>query len=50
MGGKGWALDYVCVARLWRTVGSAAVDLRDYATPRAARQGRRASCLFYTET
>jgi putative transposase len=49
MDGKGRALDNVFVERLWRTVKYEEVYLRDYASPREARQGLRAYFLFYNE-
>ena len=39
MDGRGRALDTVFVERLWRTVKYEEVYLRDYGTPREARQG-----------
>jgi putative transposase len=49
MDGKGRALDNVFVERLWHTVKDEEVYLRDYASPREARQGLRAYFLFYNE-
>ncbi len=49
MDGKGRALDNVFVERLWRTVKYEEVYLRDYASPREARQGLSAYFLFYNE-
>jgi putative transposase len=49
MDGKGRALDNIFVERLWRTVKYEEVYLRDYATPRDARQGLGAYFLFYNE-
>ncbi len=47
--GKGRALDNIFVERLWRTVKYEEVYLRDYATPREARQGLSAYLMFYNE-
>ncbi len=49
MDGKGRALDNIFVERLWRTVKYEEVYLRDYASPREARQGLSAYFLFYNE-
>jgi putative transposase len=49
MDGKGRALDNIFVERLWRTVKYEEVYLRDYASPREARQGLRGYLLFYNE-
>jgi putative transposase len=49
MDGKGRALDNIFVERLWRTVKYEEVYLRDYASPREARQGLRAYFVFYNE-
>jgi len=49
MDGKGRALDNIFVERLWRTVKYEEVYLRDYASPRAARQGLRAYFMFYNQ-
>ena len=49
MDGKGQALDSIFVERLWRRVKYAEVYLRDYASPREARQGLSAYMLFYNE-
>jgi putative transposase len=49
MEGKGRALDNVFVERLWRTVKYEEVYLRDYTSPREARQGLRDYFLFYNE-
>jgi putative transposase len=50
MDGKGRALDNIFVERLWRTVKYEEVYLRDYASPREARQGLGAYFLFYNES
>jgi putative transposase len=47
MNGKGRALDNIFVERLWRTVKYEEVYLRDYASPRDARQGLSAYVMFY---
>jgi putative transposase len=47
MDGKGRALDNVFTERLWRTVKYEEIYLRDYASPRAARQGLEAYFAFY---
>ena len=39
MDGRGRALDNVFVERLWRTVKYEEIYLKDYGTPREARQG-----------
>ena len=49
MDGKGRALDNVFTERLWRTIKYEEVYLRDYATPREARQGLSAYMMFYNE-
>jgi putative transposase len=49
MDGKGRALDNIFVERLWRTVKYEEVYLRDYASPREARQGLGAYLMFYNE-
>jgi len=49
MDGKGRALDNIFVERLWRTVKYEEVYLRDYASPREARQRLSAYFLFYNE-
>ena len=46
MDGRGRALDNVCGERLWRTVKSEEVYLRDYHSVRDARQGLRGSFAF----
>ncbi len=47
MDGKGRALDNVFVERLWRTVKYEEVYLRDYASPKEARQSLGAYFAFY---
>ena len=47
MDGRGRALDHVFVERLWRTVKSEEVYLKDYTTVREARQGLRQYFTFY---
>jgi putative transposase len=49
MHGKGRAPDNVFVERLWRTVKYEEVYLRDYATPREARQGLSRYLMFYNQ-
>jgi putative transposase len=49
MDGKGRALDNIFVERLWRTVKYEKVYLRDYASPREARQGIGTYLMFYNE-
>ena len=49
MDGKGRALDNVCIERLWRTIKYEEVDLREYETPRAARDGLSRYLLHYNE-
>jgi putative transposase len=49
MDGKGRALDNVFTERLWRTIKYEEVYLRDYASPREARQGLSAYMMFYNE-
>ncbi len=49
MDGKGRALDIIFVERLWRTVKYEEVYLRDYASPREARQGLSTYVMFYNE-
>jgi putative transposase len=44
--GRGRALDHVCVERLWRTVKSEEVYLRDDQRVRDARQGLTGYCAF----
>ncbi len=50
MDGKGRALDNVFVERLWRTVKYEEVYLRDYGSPKEARQGLGAYFAFYNHT
>ncbi len=47
MDGKGQALDNIFTERLWRTVKYEEVCLREYASPRAARQGLTHYLEFY---
>jgi putative transposase len=47
MGGRGRALDNVCVERLWRTVQYEAVYVEDYEMPREATLGLEQYCVFY---
>jgi putative transposase len=49
MDGKGRALDNIFVERLWRTVKYEEVYLKEYATPRQARQGLSSYLQFYNE-
>lgn len=49
MDGKGRALDNVFVERLWRTVKYEEVYLKDYASPREARQGIGQYLAFYNQ-
>lgn len=49
MDGKGRALDNIFVERLWRTVKYEEVYLREYDSPRAARQGLSSYLQFYNE-
>ncbi len=49
MDGKGRVLDNIFVEQLWRTGKYEEVYLRDYASPREARQGLNAYFLFYNE-
>jgi putative transposase len=49
MDGKGRALDNIFVERLWRTVKYEEVYLKDYDSPRAARQGLSSYLQFYNE-
>jgi putative transposase len=49
MDGKGRALDNVFTERLWRTIKYEEVYLRDYASPREARQGIGEYMAFYNE-
>jgi putative transposase len=47
MDGKGRALDNIFTERLWRTVKYEEVYLRDYQTPRAARESLIRYFTFY---
>ena len=47
MDGRGRALDNIFTERLWRSVKYEEVYLKDYETPRQARQGLSAYFLFY---
>ena len=49
MDGKGRALDNVFVERLWRTVKYEEVYLKDYTSPREARQGIGQYLAFYNQ-
>ena len=49
MDGRGRALDNVFVERLWRTVKSEEVDVKDYETPREAMQGLGTFLVRYNE-
>jgi putative transposase len=49
MDGKGRALDNIFVERLWRTVKYEEVYLKDYDSPRTARQGLSSYLQFYNE-
>jgi putative transposase len=49
MDGKGRALDNVFVERLWRTVKYEDVYLRDYCSPREARERLGAYFLFHNQ-
>ncbi len=49
MDGKGRALDNIFTERLWRTVKYEEVYLKDYASPREAREELRAYLRFYNE-
>jgi len=49
MDGKGRALDNIFVERLWRTVKYEEVYLKEYDSPRAARQGLSSYVQFYNE-
>ena len=49
MDGKGRALDNIFTERLWRTVKYEEVYLKDYATPREARQGLAQYLTFYNQ-
>ncbi len=47
MDGKGRALDNIFTERLWRSVKYEEVYLKDYTSPRAAREGLAAYVTFY---
>ncbi len=47
MDGKGRALDNIFTERLWRTIKYEEVYLRDYESPKAARQGLQRYLNFY---
>jgi len=49
MDGKGRALDNIFTERLWRTVKYEDVYLKDYTTPREARQGLGQYLTFYNQ-
>ncbi len=49
MDGRGRALDNIFTERLWRSVKYEEVYLKDYATPREARQGLGQYLTFYNE-
>ena len=49
MDSKGRALDNIFTERLWRTVKYEEVYIKDYATPREAREGLRDYLRFYNE-
>jgi putative transposase len=49
MDGKGRALDNIFVERLWRTVKYEEVYLKDYTSPREARQGIGQYLAFYNQ-
>ena len=49
MDSKGRALDNVFTERLWRTVKYEEVYIKDYTTPREARDGLRDYLRFYNE-
>ena len=49
MDSKGRALDNIFTERLWRTVKYEEVYLKDYASPREAREGLRDYLCFYNE-
>lgn len=49
MDGKGRALDNIFTERLWRTVEYEEVYLKDYASPREARQGLSQYLPFYNQ-
>ena len=49
MDGRGRALDNIFTERLWRTIKYEEVYLKDYASPREAREELRAYLRFYNE-
>jgi len=49
MDSKGRALDNILTERLWRTVKYEEVYLKDYTSPREAREGLREYLNFYNE-
>ena len=49
MHSKGRALDNIFTERLWRTIKYEEVYIKDYATPREAREGLREYLRFYNE-
>jgi len=49
MDSKGRALDNILTERLWRTIKYEEVYLKDYTSPREAREGLRDYLNFYNE-
>jgi putative transposase len=49
MASKGRALDNIFTKRLWRTIKYEEIYLKDYASPREAREGLREYLHFYNE-
>jgi putative transposase len=49
MDGKGRAIDNVFTERLWRTIKYEEVCLKDYSSPREARQGLKSYLEFYND-
>jgi putative transposase len=49
MDGRGRALDTIFTERLWRTITYEEVYLKDYSSPREARQSLADSLQFYNE-
>ncbi len=49
MDSKGRALDNIFTERLWRTIKYEEVYIKDYASPREAREGLRDYLHFYNE-
>jgi putative transposase len=47
--GKGQAVDKIFTERLWRTVKYEDVYLKDFGTPREARQGLDQYLTFYNQ-